>query len=750
MSLSSANSNYGAAVNAVSATAMNTAINSAVNPLTTIANAAQAIANNASSAVTTENNRASTAENTLTSNLSTEVTNRTNADSLLVPKTTTINGYALSTSISITAADVSAVNINQLGVANGVATLDATGKLPATLLNSSSSGVTAVLTGYASTTGTISGTDTVLSAIEKLTGNVAVAVGGGVTAVSVVTANGFSGTSSGGNTPAITLSTPLTGLLKGNGTGMVLAVAGTDYALPTGTVAAATTASTVTTAAQPNITSVGILTGLTVTNPIVGSVSGNAGSVTNGVYTNTVNGLVIAAPLTGYVSTAGTVAATDNIVTAIGKLNANITAVGSGALTTTLTGYTSTTGTVTSSDTVLMAIEKLNGNLANVVGGGVSSVSATGPLASTGGTNPTISIAQSSATVPGYLSSADWNTFNTKQAALGFTPVNVTAVGAVSGIATLDATGKLTSGQIPAALVGAIQYQGVWNATTNTPALVSSVGTKGAYYKVSIAGTTSIDGNANWTVGDLVIFDGVVWEQVQGGTSDVVSVVGQIGAITATQIATALSGQTMNIVGSSTSCSGNSATVTNGVYTNSVNGLVLAAPLTGYASSTGTISATDTVLTAIEKLNGNNNAIIATVTTAQTQATLGVTNAAAAQTTANAAFNALGTNFNNQVGTAYTTVLTDASFAQSPGDTLTFNNAAQQLCTIPLNSSVAYPVGATMQVLQLGAGKVTFVGATGVTINSVGGLLSIGAQFAAVTLMQTAINVWILVGGLQA
>jgi hypothetical protein len=55
---------------------------------------------------------------------------------------------------------------------------------------------------------------------------------GTVTAVSVVSANGFAGTSSGGATPALTLSTSITGLLKGNGTAISAATAGTDYLVP--------------------------------------------------------------------------------------------------------------------------------------------------------------------------------------------------------------------------------------------------------------------------------------------------------------------------------------------------------------------------------------------------------------------------------------------------------------------------------------------------------------------------------------
>lgn len=52
---------------------------------------------------------------------------------------------------------------------------------------------------------------------------------GTVTAVSVATANGFAGSSSGGATPALTLSTTVTGILKGNGTAISAAVANTDY-----------------------------------------------------------------------------------------------------------------------------------------------------------------------------------------------------------------------------------------------------------------------------------------------------------------------------------------------------------------------------------------------------------------------------------------------------------------------------------------------------------------------------------------
>lgn len=52
--------------------------------------------------------------------------------------------------------------------------------------------------------------------------------GAAVTAVSVATANGLAGSSSGGTTPTLTLSTTVTGILKGNGTAISAAVSGTD------------------------------------------------------------------------------------------------------------------------------------------------------------------------------------------------------------------------------------------------------------------------------------------------------------------------------------------------------------------------------------------------------------------------------------------------------------------------------------------------------------------------------------------
>ena len=63
------------------------------------------------------------------------------------------------------------------------------------------------------------------------------ATSGTVTSVSVVSANGFAGTvATSTSTPAITLTTTITGLLKGNGTAITAAVANTDYIAPSAVV----------------------------------------------------------------------------------------------------------------------------------------------------------------------------------------------------------------------------------------------------------------------------------------------------------------------------------------------------------------------------------------------------------------------------------------------------------------------------------------------------------------------------------
>jgi hypothetical protein len=69
------------------------------------------------------------------------------------------------------------------------------------------------------------------------------------------------------------------------------------------------------------------------------------------------------------------------------------------------------------------------------------------------------------------------------------------------------------------AALGALTYQGTWDASTNTPTLVSSVGVQGYYYVVSVAGSTNLNGITTWDVGDWAIFNGSAWQKIEGGSA---------------------------------------------------------------------------------------------------------------------------------------------------------------------------------------------------------------------------------------
>jgi len=82
--------------------------------------------------------------------------------------------------------------------------------------------------------------------------------GGTVTSVSVVSANGFTGTvATSTTTPAITVSTTITGILKGNGTAISAASAGTDYVIPSGSITG--TATNITASSNSTLTTLSSL-----------------------------------------------------------------------------------------------------------------------------------------------------------------------------------------------------------------------------------------------------------------------------------------------------------------------------------------------------------------------------------------------------------------------------------------------------------------------------------------------------------
>ena len=100
-------------------------------------------------------------------------------------------------------------------------------------------------------------------------------------------------------------------------------------------------------------------------------------------------------------------------------------------------------------------------------------------------------------------------------------------------VITVNAKGVVTSATT-ASFTGGLSYQGSWNASTNTPTLVSSTGVNGYYYIVSVAGSTNLNGVTDWQVGDWAIFNGSTWQKIDQ-TNLVSSVNGQTGVVVLTQ-----------------------------------------------------------------------------------------------------------------------------------------------------------------------------------------------------------------------
>jgi hypothetical protein len=308
---------------------------------------------------------------------------------------------------------------------------DVTGTQAATAISAAT--VTGkALTGYVSGAGTVSATDTILTAINKLNGNdgLKAPLASPTFTGTVVLPTGTSSVAPLRLATGVNLTTAVFGSVEFDGTNLYLTnnsgtptrktIAFTDSALATGAVGSSQLASGLTLGGTTTGTFSGPLTG-----NVTGNISGSAGSFTGslvGDVTGTQSATAISATtvtgkaLTGYVSGAGTVSATDSILSAINKLNGNdglkanlasptftgtvtspafsgpltgnvtgnvtgsagsftgslvgdvtgtqgATAISAATVTgKALTGYVSGAGTIAATDTILGAINKLNGN----------------------------------------------------------------------------------------------------------------------------------------------------------------------------------------------------------------------------------------------------------------------------------------------------------------------------------------------------------------------------------------------------
>lgn len=109
--------------------------------------------------------------------------------------------------------------------------------------------------------------------------------------------------------------------------------------------------------------------------------------------------------------------------------------------------------------------------------------------------------------------------------------------------------------------------------------------------------------------------------------------------------------------------------------------------------------------------------------------------------------------FNNKPSDLFTTNRQTASYTLVLADRnklVEMNVATANNLTIPLNSSVAFPTGTKIDIVQYGAGQTTFVATSGVTIRSANNWLKINAKYGAATLTKIGTDEWYLWGNLNA
>jgi hypothetical protein len=83
------------------------------------------------------------------------------------------------------------------------------------------------------------------------------------------------------------------------------------------------------------------------------------------------------------------------------------------------------------------------------------------------------------------------------------------------------------------------------------------------------------------------------------------------------------------------------------------------------------------------------------------------------------------------------------------GKLVEMNVGSANTLTVPLDSTINFPVGTQIDILQVGSGQTTVAGAVGVTVNATPGL-KIRAQWGGATLIKRAANTWVLIGDLTA
>jgi len=394
-----------------------------------------------------------------------------------------------------------------------------------------------------------------------------------------------------------------------------------------------------------------------------------------------------------------------------------------------------------------------------VTSSGVTSVTGTAPVVSSGGATPAISMAAATTSVNGYLTSTDWNTFNGKQGSITLTTTGT------SGAATLAGTTL----NIP-------QYSGgggggtVTEVTANAPLSVTS-GTSTP--DLTIAQATALANgylsSANWTTfnngatlagtaqqppsegafvnGDKTKLDAIEASADVTDTANVTSA----GALMDSEITNLAQVKAFDSSDYATSAQGALADSaqqppSEGAFANGdktkLDGIEANADVTDATNVTSAGALMDSEVTNLADVKAFATTDYAT---------------AAQGTTADAALPKAGGIMSgaitgNQDITGKRPIVTDTTttinltLGTHEGSFIYSNNGSAVTVNIIANATQAFPVGTEIDLIQAGAGAVTITPALGVNLNGANTAIPITAQWGGVTLKQITVDNWIIVG----